>query len=279
MREPAIELRDVSFTYPGGHQALCGVSLTLGAGEWVTLMGANGSGKSTLLKLLIGLLRPTTGHVKVMGRDAGALSVGELARYIGFAFQSPERQLFSATVREEIAFGPRNLGLSGYELEKRVSDVLAGFGLEALAEYPPAVLSFGLRRLVALASIAALGAPILALDEPFVGLDGRWQGRILGWLERHRASGGSVLLATHRMDLAVRADRVVVLKGGRLIMEGTPGDVFRRAETLVSADLDVPPSVELSRRFGIEPPALTIEELAETLRNCPQMGDEYTYDT
>jgi energy-coupling factor transport system ATP-binding protein len=260
-----IELADVFFAYGEGPDALRGVSLRVGAGDYAILAGVNGSGKTTLLKMLIGLLRPDRGVVRVNGRDAAALSVGELARTVGFSFQQPERQLFCASVREEIAFGPRNFGLDGHELRARVDSVMARFGLEAHADAPPAVLSFSLRRLTALASVAALGAPVLVLDEPLAGLDGRWRGRVLDWLDAHQREGGTVLLVTHRLDEAYRADRLIVMSAGRVFADGAPGEVFADPDTIGAAGLRLPFAVALSHVLGIAPPALTVDALASAL--------------
>ncbi len=268
MTELAISLKDIHFIYPGnGAHALHGVSLEVPAGQYVAVIGANGSGKTTLLKHLLGLLRPERGAVRLFGRDAGALPVGEIARMVGFAFQSPEHQIFSPTVREEIAFGPRNLGLRGAELAARVDETLDQFGLRAYERHPPAVLSFSLRRLVALASVAAMRAPILALDEPLVGLDGLWRRRVIAWLRAHHEAGGTIIMVTHHMRLAGKCDRVVVMSAGRVLLDGPPEEIFAQAEALRAARLDVPFVVALARELGLAETPLTVAELAALLRD------------
>jgi energy-coupling factor transporter ATP-binding protein EcfA2 len=261
----AIALERISYTYPDGPQALRNVSLTIPAGQFVALVGANGSGKSTLLRHLIGLLRPDSGKVIVEGIDAASLKVGELARHVGFAFQQPEQQLFSPSVREEVAFGPRNLGLRGAELDERVRAVLDQFGLIDLAEHPPAVLSFSLRRLVALASVAALHTPILALDEPLVGLDGLWRRRVIAWLMAHHEAGGTVIMVTHHMRLAAKVDRIIMMRDGQVVLNGPPVDFFRHVDLLHKAGLSEPMTVALSRMLGHDTPALRVRELAKRL--------------
>ncbi len=261
----AITLENVSYTYPDGPQALRDVSLTIPAGQFVALVGANGSGKSTLLRHLIGLLRPASGRVIVDGLDAAAMKVGDLARHVGFAFQQPEQQLFSASVREEVAFGPRNLGLRGTELDERVHETLDQFGLLDYAEHPPAVLSFSLRRLVALASIAALRTPILALDEPLVGLDGLWRRRVIAWLTQRHEAGGTVIMVTHHMRLAAKVDRIIMLRDGQVALEGPPVEFFRHVDVLHSAGLSDPMTVALSRMLGHDTPALRVRELAKRI--------------
>lgn len=274
MTEPAISLEDLHFTYTGdGAAALRGVSLEVPAGQHVAIIGANGSGKSTLVKHLIGLLRPQRGAVRLFGEDTAARTVGEMARTVGFAFQSPEHQIFSPTVREEVAFGARNLGLRGAELDARVDETLAQFGLHACERHPPAVLSFSLRRLVALASIASMRAPILALDEPLVGLDGLWRRRVIAWLAAHHAAGGTVVMVTHHMRLAAKCDRVVVMGAGQVIADGPPSVVFAQPEALRAAHLDVPFVVALARALGLEVTPLSVAELAATLKERQIAGD------
>ncbi|MBN1965656.1 MAG: ATP-binding cassette domain-containing protein, partial [Anaerolineae bacterium] len=265
MSTPAIAFEHVNFAYPEGPPVLRDVSVSIPAGQAVALVGINGSGKSTLLRHLIGLLHPGAGTVRINGVATAAASTGALARQVGFAFQQPEQQLFSPTVRAEIAFGPRNLGLRGAALRARVDETLARFDLERLAEHPPAVLSFSLRRLVALASIAALHTPILALDEPLVGLDGLWRRRVIAWLNQHHDSGGTTLLVTHHVRLAGKAERILVMDGGRLVADGPPTEVFARPETLEDAGLSLPFSVALGHALGLPCPTLLVREVAEAV--------------
>ena len=272
MTVPAIQFELVEFAYPEGPLVLHGVDLTITPGENVALIGVNGSGKSTLLRMLIGLLHPTAGRVLIDGVDTRQASIGALAHQVGFAFQQPEHQLFSPTVREEIAFGPRNLGLCGADLQARVDETLNQFGLLAQADHPPAVLSFAVRRLVALASIAALHAPILALDEPLVGLDGLWRRRVIAWLNAHHAAGGTTLMVTHHLRLAAKTARVLVMHDGVVRADGPPQEVFARPDILAAAGLAEPFSVALGHALGLPQPALRIRDLAAALRAGKQAG-------
>jgi energy-coupling factor transport system ATP-binding protein len=265
MPKTAVSLHDLHFAYTNHTPVLHGINLEVPAGQYVALVGANGSGKSTLLKHLVGLLRPTRGAVQIMGKATVHLPVGEMARLVGFAFQHPEHQIFSATVRSEVAFGPRNLGLHGDVLAARVAETLDQFGLASYADHPPAVLSFSLRRLVALASIAALRPPVLALDEPLVGLDGLWRRRVVAWLRAHHETGGTVILVTHHMRLAAKCDRVVVLNAGRVAADGPPAEVFAQPDLLHAAGLDEPMVVALARRLGVAGVPLSVRELAAAL--------------
>ena len=262
---PAIQFEGVQFHYPGGPPVLYGIDLVIEPGESVALIGINGSGKSTLLRMLIGLLHPLKGQVTIGGVNTRTASIGALARQVGFAFQQPEHQLFAATVREEVAFGPRNLGLRGDTLRTRVAETLDQFALTDLADHPPAVLSFSVRRLVALAGIAAMRAPILALDEPLVGLDGLWRRRVIAWLDAHRASGGTTLMITHHLRLAAKTARVLVMQDGQITADGPPGVVFAQPDVLRAAGLAEPFSVALGRALDLPGPALRIRDLHAAL--------------
>ena len=196
-----------------------------------------------------------------------------MARVVGFAFQSPEHQIFSASVREEVAFGPRNLGLRGADLDARVDETLDQFGLRPVEHHPPAVLSFSLRRLAALASMAAMRTPVLALDEPLVGLDGLWRRRVIAWLNAHHAAGGTTIMVTHHMRLAGKCDRVVVMGEGTILLDGAPAEVFAQPEALRAAGLDVPFVVALAREFGLPGTPLSVAQLAAMLRE-PAVSEE-----
>jgi energy-coupling factor transporter ATP-binding protein EcfA2 len=273
--DPAIHFEDVSFAYDGGREVLHNLNFAIPTGQLVALVGVNGSGKTTLLRHLIGLVHPATGRVRINGIDTTTAATGALAHHVGFAFQRPEHQLFSATIREEIAFGPRNLGLHGDALRQRVDETLAQFDLTDLAENPPAVLSFSLRRLVALASIAALRTPILALDEPLVGLDGNWRRRVIAWLADHQAAGGTTLLVTHHLRLAAKTERILILRRGQIMADDAPAAVFAAPDTLTAAGLEEPFSVALGRALDLPEPALRVRQVLAALKGCDP--DEIDY--
>lgn len=222
--EPALELRALTYTYPEGPAVLEDVDLSIPRGQFVALVGRNGAGKTTLLRHFNGLLRPTSGSVSVMGEGTAHRPVGELARRVGYLFQRPEQQLFAQTVRAEIAYGPRQLGLD--DVEARVEEALRRFDLLAVAERPPAILGYGTQRSVALAALAALESPILVLDEPTVGLDGRGWTQLLEWMAERRAAGATLVVATHEMELAALADRVLVLQEGQIVADGSPEGIL-----------------------------------------------------
>ncbi len=253
------------FWYGSGPPVLRGAELHVARGEFVALVGANGSGKTTLIKHLNGLLRPRQGQVRLFGEETQNRSVGELARQVGYLFQHPEQQIFCATVREEVAFGPRNQGLALPDLEARVNAALQRFDLSAAAAQPPAVLSYGLRRRVTVASLAAMEPEVLVLDEPTVGLDARGRDETFQWLVDLQARGRTILLVSHDMSVVARyADRVVVLQGGRVAADEPPTRLFQKRELLASASLAAPPVAVLARRLkplGLSGDSVTIEAL------------------
>jgi energy-coupling factor transport system ATP-binding protein len=193
--------------------------------------------------------------------------VGELARHVGFLFQHPEQQIFSATVRQELAFGPRNLGLPAAEVSRRVEAALARFGLTTVAERPPSILSYGQRRQVTLASLAAVDTPVLVLDEPTVGLDARGLGETVHWMAELHAQGRTIVLVTHDMALvAEHADRVVVLDRGEIIADGAPAELFQQPELLARASLALPPVTALAlalRPYGVRGSGLSVARFCD----------------
>ena len=246
---------------------LRGLDLVVQRGEFLALVGANGSGKTTLTKHFNGLLRPRRGRVRVNGQDAASRSVGELARHVGYLFQNPEQQIFSPTVREELAFGPQNLGLSSAEVEAQVDDALDRFRLSDVAGSPPAVLSYGLRRRVTLASLAAMDPPVLVLDEPTVGLDARGLDETFDWLAELHTKGRTIVLVTHDMSLAAEyADRVVAMHKGQIIASAPPAELFLQHELLSQTSLAAPPVLALALALvpsGLKGDSLTAESFCD----------------
>lgn len=249
MPDVALEVSDLWFWYDGEERpVLRGAGLRVPRGQFVALVGANGSGKTTLVKHFNGLLRPRRGWVRVNEQDTAGQSVGELARQVGFLFQHPEQQIFSATVRREVVFGPNNLGLSPAQVDARVEAALIRFDLVTVADRPPAILSYGLRRRVTLASLAAMDPPVLVLDEPSVGLDAHGLHEMFAWLSELHAQGRTILLVTHDMTLAAEyANRVVVLHQGQILADGPPANLFGQTELLARASLAPPPVTALAQ--------------------------------
>lgn len=260
----AVDCANLAFAYQSGAPVLSGMTWQVPMGQFVALVGANGSGKTTLVKHLVGLLRAQHGRLLVDGQDAARQPVGALARHVGFLFQNAERQIFSATVREEIAFGPRNLGLASDEVEQRVTRTLDRFQLIDLADSPPALLSFAERGRVSLAAVAALGTPILVLDEPTVGLDPNAARLLLDWLVERHHEGATIILVTHDLALvAAYAERVVILHAGAILADGPPAELLPQETLLAAAGLETPVLVHLAQQLDL--PAMTVDRLAATL--------------
>jgi energy-coupling factor transport system ATP-binding protein len=251
---PAIQLERVSFEYPRGPRALDGVDLQIATGELVAIVGQNGSGKSTLVRHLNGLLRPTAGSVAINGRPVGHRHVAELAREVGLAFQNPDRQIFAGKVRAEVAFGPRNLGRRGAELDAVVERALAIVGLTDDEDTNPYDLGFSRRKLLALASILAMETPIVILDEPTTGQDARGISRVQKIVADLSAAGLTVIAISHDMRFVAESfQRVIVMRAGRIVLDGTPQAVFAQESwpTLASTYLEPPLAARVGARLGL----------------------------
>jgi energy-coupling factor transport system ATP-binding protein len=239
----AIEVRGLAHRYPGGIEAVRGVSLSIAPGETVAIVGQNGSGKTTLVKHLNGLLRPDAGSVLLDGRDIAQRRVSDLARLVGFVFQNPDDQLFNSRVDKEVGFGPRNLGLAKAQVDGLVEGALELTGLAAQRAANPYDLDASIRKLVALAGVLAMEPSVLVLDEPTMGQDGPGTRRIGGILDAWAEAGRTVVAITHDMHFAARHfARVVVMRRGEVVLDGSPAQVFgaSNAETLASTGLRPP---------------------------------------
>ena len=279
----ALAARGLCYRYPSASgsdepAALRGVDFTLPEGGCVALIGQNGSGKTTLAKHFIGLLRATEGQVLVCGRDVADRPVSALAREVGFVFQNPDHQIFNASVREEIAVGPRNLGAGAAEVERRVEESLVRFELEDCADRQPAALSFALRRAVAVAAVFAMDTPILVLDEPSAGLDARHVGRLLARIEERRARGHSVVLVTHDMPLvAEHVPRCAVMHEGRVIADADTAAVLGDRALVEHAHLETPQVTRLARRMrdtGMPSGVFTVDVFCDQFSRLRAGGGE-----
>ena len=238
----AIEASGVSFAYQEGTLALADVHFHANYGEFIAMLASNGSGKTTLIKTLVRLLKPQKGIVRVAGREIGGYSQAELYQTVGLVFQNPNDQIFSATVAEDVAFGPRNLGLSESEVQQRVSDALEAVAASHLRERAIHHLSFGEQKRVAIAGVLAMKPSILILDEPTAGLDPAGEGMIMRLLHRlNRQQGITVILATHSVDLLpLFADRIYLLSHGRVLREGPAREIFCDRDLIAQASLRLP---------------------------------------
>ncbi len=227
MSAPAVRCSGLGFAYPDGTRALTAVDLEIAAGERVAIVGRNGSGKSTLVRQLNGLLRPTEGRVEVGGREVGRRHVAELAREVGLAFQNPDRQIFAGRVADEVAFGPRNLGMRGAALDRAVDAALDRVGLTEARNANPYDLGLSRRRLLGIASILAMETSIVVLDEPTSGQDARGIATLRNVVASLAAEGRTLIAVSH--DLGFVGDafpRTIALAEGRIVLDGPTDQVL-----------------------------------------------------
>lgn len=276
---PIIETKDLTHIYSQGtpfeHYALKHVNFSVMPGEFMGIIGHTGSGKSTLIQHLNGLLKPSSGTVLFDGEDIwkDKQFTRQVRFQVGLVFQYPEYQLFEETVYKDIAFGPGNMGLDKEEIDRRVRESARMVGLaEELLEKSPFDLSGGQKRRVAIAGVMAMEPKVLILDEPTAGLDPRGRDEILAQIRAyHETKQATVILVSHSMEeIARNVGRIVVMRDAHVYMDGTPRQVFARAEELEQAGLDVPQVTKIAmalRRRGmdIDPAVYTIEELEQAL--------------
>lgn len=281
--EPILQVKDLSYIYSAGtpfeHLALERVSFSIERGQFVGVIGHTGSGKSTLMQHLNGLLRPTSGNVLLDGVDIWSdKEKTRQARFrVGLVFQYPEYQLFEETVYKDIAFGPKNMGLTEAEIDRRVRDAAALVGItDEQLEASPFDLSGGQKRRAAIAGVMAMEPDVLILDEPTAGLDPVGRTEILSQIARYRsARNAAVLMVSHSMeDVARLTDRLLVMSGSRLVMDGTPGEIFRRAEELVEMGLNIPQVTQVFlrlRELGLDVPnVFTMEQAIAALQRVKE---------
>jgi len=236
--ETAVRLADVGYDYPDGREAVAGATLALAPGEAVGLLGPNGAGKTTLLYLIAGLLAPRSGTVEIFGERYGAGRDRELRRRLGIVFQETDDQLFSPTVRDDVAFGPLNFGFPPAEIRERVREALRQTGLEGYEERAPHHLSSGEKRRAALATVLSYAPDVLLLDEPSNDLDPRARKSLVRLL---RASREARLIATHDLELvALICDRVLLMDRGRIVADGPAAELLCDREQLEAHGLELP---------------------------------------
>lgn len=264
-----IECKEVWHVYQGGIEALRNASLQVQEGEILGVVGQNGSGKTTLVKHFNGLLKPTSGSVRVRDWDTRETSVNELSRQVGYVFQNPNHQLFATSVRAELGFGPKNLEMDEAEIEERVARATEFFEIEDVLDTHPYRLSFPLRKLVAMASIYAMGPEIFVLDEPTTGQDYKGSNMVRKLARRLHEDGKTVIIVSHDMALIAEvAHRVVALWDAEIISVGTAREIFAADGVMERTKLHPPQITQFSREWPAarrEKLALTVEEAVESL--------------
>lgn len=281
--EPILQVKNLTYTYsigtPFEHTACDNINFTLNRGEFVGVIGHTGSGKSTLMQQLNGLLKPTSGTVLLDGKDIWSdKKLTRQARFrVGLVFQYPEYQLFEETVYKDIAFGPKNMGLSADEIDRRVREAAKLVGLrEEHLQKSPFDLSGGQKRRVAIAGVIAMEPEVLILDEPTAGLDPVGRAEILGEIENYRKTkNATIMMVSHSMeDVARLTDRLLVLKGSHLAMDGTPEEVFARANELVEIGLNIPQITQVFlhlKKLGLDVDSVyTIDRAVEILKRMKE---------
>ncbi len=253
-------VEDVRFTYPGGAEALRGVTLRVESGEAVAIVGENGAGKTTLVKQFNGLLKPTHGRVTIDEWDTREHTVARMAARVGFVFQNPDDQIVERSVEEEVAFGPRRLGQSPDEVADNIAAALEQVELTAQAKTHPYDLTAPQRKLVTLASVLAMRTPIVVFDEPTMGQDARGVALIGKILEDLKAKGSTVIIITHDIDFcAAHFERVVVMADGQVLADGPAAEVLSRADLLATTNVEPPQLIRLAQALQLPGAPLTVD--------------------
>jgi energy-coupling factor transport system ATP-binding protein len=263
---PTLEAEGLGYIYPTQNvEVLQGIDLCVHQGEFIAILGQNGSGKTTLAKHFNGLLKPTSGRMLVQSKPTTEYSHRELAQRVGYVFQNPDHQIFARTVREEVGFGLKVLGKDSKTIERRVAEALEVVGLQGYDEEVPFTLTKGERQRVAVASVLAAQPQVVVLDEPTTGLDYRHQRNMMEMLKRLNRYGHTIIIITHSMWVAAEyADRIIVMKEGRILSDGPTRIVFADEARLAEASLRPPSLVRLSNWLGTQ--GLTVEQMVLELR-------------
>jgi len=261
-----IRFDQVRYSYPSGVEAVQGISLTIPSGERLAIVGQNGAGKTTLVRHLNGIFRPTHGSVHIGDWITEGRQIADLSERVGYVFQNPDEQLFARTVREDVAFGPKNLGLVGAEQDIAVDEALALTWLTDQADVHPHHLSLSERKRVAIAAVLAMRTPIVVLDEPTTGQDELGVRMVAEITQSLARDGRTVIAITHDMDFcAENFERVVVMAQGQIRADGTPADVFTRSDDLERAAVEPPQLMRLAHELGWQERPVNVEGFVATL--------------
>ena len=277
MNETMIKLENVTYEYKSYIDdniltAVKDMSIEVRRGEFLVILGHNGSGKSTMAKMMNGLLIPTSGEVQVMGMNTkDEEKIWDIRSKAGMVFQNPDNQIVATIVEEDVAFGPENQGIPPAEIRRRVDEALSIVEMSDYKKHAPHLLSGGQKQRVAIAGILAMKPDCIIFDEPTAMLDPNGRLEVMETIRRlNKVEGKTIVLITHYMDEAVKADRILVMSQGELVLEGTPREIFRQVEKVKEYGLDVPQVTELAyelRKEGIDirDDILNVEELVELL--------------
>ncbi len=270
-----LETKDLTFTYPDGTQALKKVNIQIKKGEKIAIMGPNGAGKSTLFSHFNGLTEPTSGHVEVAGEKIifEKDKLLEVRQKVGIVFQDPNDQLFAPTVKEDVAFGPMNLGLEHDEVERRIEESLKMVGMEGFEEKTPHHLSGGQQKRVAIAGIIAMRPEIMILDEPTAGLDPEGVDKVLNILNDLNKEGISIIISSHDIEMVSQfAEKIFILYNGEIIDSGDKQKIFSNTELLKKAHLKAPVTTEILYKLkenglNVDCEKITVDETVKEILN------------
>jgi energy-coupling factor transport system ATP-binding protein len=259
-----IQADNIHFFYPGGVKALNGVNLSIEKGQSVAIIGRNGSGKTTLVKHMNGLLKPAQGRMLVNGESTGEKEPSELATQVGLVFQNPDDQIFSTSVWDEVAFGPKNLGCSEAEIKNRVELALQTVNLLSCKDLHPYDLTITERKLLCLASILAIRPEVIALDEPTTAQDQLGVQQLGSIVQQVQKSGITVVTITHDMDFVAEFfERTIVMRKGEVILDGPTAEVFSQPEILMTTYVKPSPMAQLAKEIGADRNAITVQKMVQ----------------
>jgi len=251
--ENIVQTQALWHQYPNGVQAVRDVTMTIGKGDYIALIGKNGSGKSTLAKHFNGLLRPTAGKVVVGGLDTASTRSEELSRIVGYVFQNPDYMLFSTTIEDEVAFGPKNLRLRPDVVRKRVEEALDVTGLTEHRKESPLFFGKGIRRRITIAAVLSMSPDVMVIDEPTTGMDYRGRESVMSLIDRLNELGKTIVIITHDMKVvAAHSHRALVMSDGQIILDSPTESLFENHDALRRASLKPPQRIQVADELGLK---------------------------